>query len=373
MKELVKFGKLLFQIILLFPFICFSQIKSDNQLKSKLDSLVDQNVQKYFKDPKAVALSIGIVLNGKNYFYNYGETEVENSTLPTKNTIYELGSITKTFTGIMLAQAVIDKKINLNDDIRKYLKGDYPNLEYNGKAITIQDLSNHTSRITRIFPNLWKRAEWDSLNPYKSYTKKLLFEGLHDFKMDTLPGVKYTYSNMGTGVLGIIIEDVYHDGYFNLASKYILKPLKMSNTTIDLSKVAKSNIAMPHNKKREIIPLWDNAEIYAIGALRSNAVDMVKYISANNAEKMPSIALSHKFTFKGTEGDMGLNWFMHTTSEGIKIYEHGGGTGGSRSSLDCFPDLDSGFIILTNSLANRNDLEKDLRTMIMDLNKNSNP
>lgn len=371
MKQIVNIVKQALQIILLLPFVCFSQVRSDNKLKTRLDSLVDYNVQKYYKDPKALALSIGIVLNGKNYFYNYGDIEVGKPVLPTQNTIYELGSITKTFTGILLAQAVVDKKINLNDDIRKYLSGNYPNLEYNGRPIIVQDLSNHTSRITRIFPNLWKRTEWDSLNPYNSYTRKLLFDGLHEMKMDTLPGVKYAYSNMATGVLGAIIEDAYQNDYFTLATRYILKPLKMYNTAIDLSKVDRKNIAMPHNKKREIIPLWDAPYIQSIGSLRSNATDMVKYIVANNNDKTKSIALTHKFTFKGTEGDMGLNWFMHTTPEGYKIYEHGGGTGGSRSSLDCFPDLNSGFVILTNSLANRNDLEKDFRTMITNVSQKS--
>lgn len=370
MRKSFTIKKLFFQIVLIYPILSFSQVKSDNNLKTRLDSLVDKSVQTYYKDAKAVGLSIGIVLNGKNYLYNYGEIENGKAILPSQNTIYELGSITKTFTGILLAQAVIDKKINLNDDIRKYLKGDYPNLEYNGTPIKIQDLSNHTSRITRIFPNLWKRTEWDSLNPYNSYSRKLLFEGLHDMKMDTLPGVKYTYSNMAVGVLGTIIEDVYKEKYFTLALKYIFKPLKMSNTTIDLSKVDRNNIAQAHNKQKQVIPFWSMLEVPGIGSLRTNTSDMVKYISANNANKIPSFALSHKFTFKGTEGDMGLNWFMHTTPEGYKIYEHGGGTGGSRSSLDCFPDLNSGFIILTNSLANRNDLEKELRTIIIQLKSN---
>ncbi|SDH21463.1 Beta-lactamase [Mucilaginibacter gossypii] len=66
--------------------------------------------------------------------------------------------MTKSFTGILLAQAVIDKKIALDDDIRKYLKGDYPNLVHQATPIRIRDLTNHTSRITRIFPNLRERA-----------------------------------------------------------------------------------------------------------------------------------------------------------------------------------------------------------------------
>lgn len=340
-------------------------VRSDNPLKTKLDSLIDKNVKIYYKDPKAVGLSIGIVLNGKNYFYNYGETENGRQTLPDNKTIYELGSGTKTFTGILLAQAVLDKKINLDDDVRKYLKGEYPNLEYQGTPIKIVNLANHTSRITRIFPNLWERKEYDELNPLGNYTRELFFEGLHNMKMDMLPGVKYSYSNMAVGLLDVILEDVNREKYYPLVYKKILKPLRMNDTIIDLAKADKTNIAKAHNEKREVVPFWDIPAMPAIGALRSNTFDMVKYIKANNDDRLPGMTLSHKFTFDaGDEGDLGLNWFIHTTAEGLKYYEHAGGTGGSRSSLVCFPKLRSGFVILTNSLANRRDLEKELTALI---------
>jgi len=356
-------------------FYCFSipleaqtnAVKSDNPLKTRLDSLVDKNVGIYFKDPKAVGLSIGIVIDGKNYFYNYGQTENGKQILPNNGTIYELGSSTKTFTGILLAQAVLDKKVKLDDDVRKYLKGEYSNLEYQGTPIKIVNLSNHTSGITRIFLNMWERKEYVELNPLGNYTKELFFEGLHNMKMDRLPGTKYSYSNMAVGLLGIILDDVYGEKYFSLVNKNILKPLRMNDTTIDLSKTDKNNIAKAHNEKREVVPFWDIPALPAMGALRSNTLDMVRYIEANNTDALPGIALSHKFTFAGDEGDLGLNWFIHTTAEGLKYYEHAGGTGGSRSSLVCFPKLNSGFVILTNSLANRKDLEKELTSIVAQL------
>lgn len=341
-------------------------IKTDNPVKSKLDSLVDKSVKRYYKDTKAVGLSIGIILDNQDHFYNYGQLENGKQVLPANTTIYELGSITKTFTGAMLAQAVLDHKINLDDDVRNYLKGKYPNLEFNGAPIKIVHLSNHTSRITRIFPNLWERKDYDSTNPFVNYSNALFFEGLHNMKLDTLPGVKYAYSNMAVGLLGIILEDVYQEKYFSLLDKYILKPLQMNNTVIKLPR-SNNNIAKAHNGKREVTPFWEIPEIPAIGALRSNTVDMVKYIRANNSNSLESITLSHEFTFAGTEGDMGLNWFIHTHPKGFKYYEHAGGTGGSRTSLVCFPELNSGFVILSNSLANRRDLEKELTDMIVEL------
>ncbi|GGG92308.1 hypothetical protein GCM10007422_01670 [Pedobacter zeae] len=279
--------------------------------------------------------------------------------------------MTKSFTGIILARAILDKKIKLEDDIRKYLKGSYPNLSYKGTSIRIKDLANHTSRITRIFPNMWERPSYDSLNPLSNYSRKLLYEGLHQMKVDTLPGKIYSYSNMAVALLGTILEDAYGQDYFSLVSKNILKPYQMTNTRIDIASLPPGRIAWPHNTQRQPVPLWDLGEVPAMGALRSTTADLVNYIKANNAETDPAIKLSHQRTFGTDQEGMALNWFIHRSPNGYRILEHSGGTGGSRSSLDCFPQLNSGLVILTNSLANRNDLEKELVAMLSEQQKGS--
>jgi CubicO group peptidase (beta-lactamase class C family) len=347
-----------------------SELRTDNPMRSRLDTLVDTRVRNYFKDKRAVGLSLGVVVNGKNFFYNYGETKQGNQALPNNTTLYEIGSMTKTFTGILLAQAVLENKINIDDDIRKYLKGDYPNLAYQGTPVRIRDLANHTSRITRIFPNLWERPDYKEDNPYSNYTRQLLYEGLHAMKMDTLPGKIYSYSNMAVGLLGCILEDVYKELYFTLVSTHILKPLKMSATTIDLTGVSSAGIAYPHTAERKPTSFWDVPALPALGALRSNTADLVKYIIANNTDALRSIALSHQPTFGTTQEGMGYNWFLHTTPDGYRVFEHNGGTGGSRSSLQCIPQLGSGFVILSNSLADRNNLEKELLDMLIRRLKN---
>jgi len=376
MKTFLIITSLFFQHILLVK-SCLGQsvptfqqrLVTDNRLRSQLDSLIDQRVSNYFKDKRAVGLSLGVVINGKATFYNYGETRQGNRTLPANTTLYELGSMTKTFTGILLAQAVLDKKMALDDDIRKYLKGSFPNLAYQGTPTRIRDLANHTSRITRIFPNLWERESYKEDNPYSNYTRSLLYEGLHQMKMDTLPGRIYSYSNMAVGLLGSLLEDIYKEQYFKLVSKFILTPLKMSATVIDLRGVPEGGIAYPHKANREITSFWDVPEVPALGALKSSTSDLVKYINGNNAEKLPNIILSHQPTFGTKQEGMGLNWFIHTAPNGYHIFEHSGGTGGSRSSLQCLPQLKSGFVILTNSLADRNGLEKELLSIILKLHQ----
>ncbi len=237
--------------------VCYSQIPiaTDNPCSSRLDSLVHQSVLRYFQDNKAVGVSIAVVKKRKPYFYNYGETKAGNKRLPNRQTIYEIGSTTKSFTGILLGKAILDRKIGLDDDIRQYLKDSFPNLTYQGKSITIRDLANHTSGITRIFPNMWERPTYDSLNPLAGYSKTLLYEGLHKMKVGALPGKTYAYSNMAVALLGTILEDVYGQDYFTLVSKNILKPLGMKDTRIDIGSLPAARIAWPHDEKRTAVPL----------------------------------------------------------------------------------------------------------------------
>ncbi|WP_157799040.1 serine hydrolase domain-containing protein [Mucilaginibacter auburnensis] len=351
----------------LFCSISYGQhrtISTDNPKLSALDKQVDKYVTQYYQDKRSVGVSIGIVKGGNIYFYNYGETQAGNKLRPDKNTIYEIGSTTKSFTGILLGQAITDHKIGLDNDIRDYLKGEFPNLVYQGTPITIRNLASHTSRITRIFPNMWERPEYDSLNPLKNYNKALLYQGLHKMQMDTLPGKKYAYSNMAVALLGTILEDAYGKDYFTLIQKYILTPLQMDNTMIRIDALPARRIAHPHDENRKPVPMWDIFYVPAMGALRSTTTDMVKYIIANNNEANAAIKLSHQRIFGTDEDGMGLNWFLHRTPTGHRVLEHSGGTGGSRSSLECFPELKTGFVILTNSLANRNQLEKDLASLL---------
>lgn len=84
-------------------------ITSTNPLKTNLDWAMDSLIRDYFRDPRATGLSIGLIKDGRPYMYHYGETKKGSGKLPTSLTGYEIGSVTKTFTALLLAQAVIDK------------------------------------------------------------------------------------------------------------------------------------------------------------------------------------------------------------------------------------------------------------------------
>jgi hypothetical protein len=138
---------------------------TNNPLKTPLDRAVDSVAREYFRDPNSTALSIGIIKDGKRHVYHYGEIKKGTNVLPGNTTVYEIGSITKTFTATLLAHAVLENKVSLPDDIRKYLPGAYPNLSFNGIPVTLQDLANHTSGLPELPEDIGSQPGFNPLMP----------------------------------------------------------------------------------------------------------------------------------------------------------------------------------------------------------------
>lgn len=179
---------------LAYTLICSAQIDkinipTDNKLKTKLDSIVHQSVFTFMNNSSRVGISIGIIKNGKQFIYNYGSTQREKPELSTGSTVYELASISKTFASTLLARAVLENKVNLNDDIRWYLKEKYPNLESNGTPITLLNLANLTSGLPNWMPDkdLFGKADPDDIahildSVHRKYSRQDFYRDLHKCK-----------------------------------------------------------------------------------------------------------------------------------------------------------------------------------------------
>jgi CubicO group peptidase (beta-lactamase class C family) len=225
--------------ILLFTFIFFAHslyaqndnshdsIPTSNRLATALDKKVDAIARQYMTRIGTVGMSIGILMDGKTIFYGYGEAERGNRQLPDEHTIFGIGSITKTFTATLLASAVLDGKLNLDDPVNKYLPDSIPTLEYQGVLVTIRTMANHSSGIPRLPSNLLIK---DTSNPYKDYDDDDLFSFYKNFKLERKPGDKYEYSNVGFATLGVILERIYKRSYESLIVERICAPLGMDDT-----------------------------------------------------------------------------------------------------------------------------------------------
>jgi len=333
-----------------------THIPNDNKLKTHLDTVVEKSTIPFMNDPSKVGLSIGIYKNGNLYYYNYGSTQKGKPGLPTNKTVYEIGSISKTFTGTLLAQAVKDKKVKINDDIRKYIDGDYPNLEYQGRSIKLSYLVSHISGLPFFLPddpNLFRNPNYDSLpftisTTQQNYSKQKFFKDLHKVQLDTVPGYKFHYSNAGAQLLKYILEKVYKMPYDKLLSKYITEPLKMQHSNSLFSKNDRTLLVKGYNEKGKPMP-YNPQILDAAGGIFSTTADMLRYLKFHLNESNDVVALSHKLTTGDINGHaIGLNWQEQMTSARQKKIWQSGGTFGFSSYCAIYPELHFGIVLLTN-------------------------
>lgn len=333
-------------------------VKSNNPKKSSLDIAVDSAAIEYFRFSKANSLTIGIIKNGKKYIYTYGETAKGNGELPTSQTLYELGSITKTFTTTVLAQAVLDKKVCLTDDIRKYLSGEFPNLNYKGTPITLLDLANHTSRLPTLPIDIGDKPNYNALNPESHYDSTMFYDALRRVSIDTIPGHKFLYSNWGISLLGHILESIYRQPFSNLINKYVTNPLGMKSTTYITSETG-WKVAVPHSENGKRIPLANEGYFSPAGGLSSTINDMLHYLNAQLKERQASIKLTHEPTVNG----MGLGWGVRKNGAVTEL-QHNGATQGSTAHISAFVELNSGCVILVNNKVNMGKLIIQIQDII---------
>lgn len=367
MKKIIYLKILLAALIL--PQILLGQNKQND-----LDALVKKLGQKFITDKQAVGLSIGVYTNGTGHFYNFGTAIKDKAIVPTQNTVYEIGSITKTFVSFILANAVLENKVRLEDDIRQYLKESYPNLEYKGNPIKLVHLANTTSLLPDWLPELSpaiKNLPPDSalllkINYYEKLTSKDFFKALHSVKLDTIPGTKRYHSNAGAQLLAYILEGIYHMPMEELIEKYITEPYKMNATSfINSKKLNSAAIGYTSTGKEGVyefvVPYFENA-----GGLGSTAHDLVNYIKAflDKSNEAAFLCLKKTVDIDVSSGKVvkmrpnntaapdvystALNWFKYQPAVPSSQIWADGGTNGFNSYLVMYPHLNSGVIILAN-------------------------
>lgn len=330
---------------------------TDNRLTTRFDSLVNSSVSAFMNDSSRVGLSIGIIKDGSSLFYNYGTIEKGKMRIPTANSVYELASITKTFSSALLARAVLDKKVKLDDDIRLYLDGKYPNLEYKGVPIKLVNLANLTSGLPNWMPDnkdLFSKANPDSI-PYilddlhKKYSRANLYRDLHSVKLDTVPGSVTRHCNTAAQLLGYILERVYGASIDQLLKKYFAEPLKMKSTVFLAEGRLPAALVKGYDGKGRVMPfiVWEDLRVAA--SISSTTSDMLKYMAYQMDENKAEVMLSHLPTNgKPENGAIALNWKANLTDKSIRKFSHTGGSLGFSSYIVFYPDQKTGIILLAN-------------------------
>jgi len=340
--------------LFLFTFLSttiFAQQKIN--LDKKIYATIDQNAEILLKNSKAYSVSIGIVKDGKVYTKHYGEIDKGKGNKANNNNYFEIASVTKVMTGYLMAKAVIEKKISLNDDIRKYLNGAYPNLEYQKIPITIKDLVSFKSALDRELPDnsAIKKIKSDSTEFYlkkldENYTKKQFFEDLKTVKLDTIPGTTFKYSNLSLELSAYILENIYHKSYEALLTENIFSPLKMNSTKLNLDKG--EILANGYNRNHILMPHFVNNLWGSEGYLKSTMTDLIKFLSFELDTKNKIVQETQRNISNSDQNWYGYFW------DGIEVVDNGkfchkqGGAYGTQTFFTVYPELNLGICIIVN-------------------------
>lgn len=309
-------------------------IATSNPLQTNLDKQVDSLVKEFMTKNNILGMNIGVLDDGKKHAYSYGDTKKGAHQLPDENTLFEIGSLSKTFTATLLAWFIQEEKIKPDDPINKYLPDSLTKLEFNGKPITIASLSNHTSGLPRLPDNFFAGADND--NPYKHYDDQKLFSFLKKYKPTREPGTQYEYSNLAFGLLAVILERVSGKSYEQLLHDLICEPLNMNNTWITLGKGDSSKFATGYTANGVYAHSWEFQSLAGAGAIRSDINDLLLYaegqVAGGAGPLQKAIALTHKQTFASGQSIVALGWHISVNE---KYLAHSGQTGGYTSVMLC--------------------------------------
>ena len=273
------------------------------------------------------------------------------------DTIFEIGSITKTFTGQLLAEAVSRNEVKLDDSISKFLPASVKTPERNGRQITLLDLTTHSSALPRLPDNLVPK---DAENPYADYTVKQMYDFLSDFKPARDIGAEYEYSNLGAGLLGHILALKAGTDYEALVLERICQPLRMTDTAIALSPALQKRLAPGHDASGAPAKNWDLPTLAGAGALRSTVNDLLKFLSANLELVPTNLAPVMRLAQQpqrdaGAQMKVGLGWHIAEKYD-AKIVWHNGGTGGYHSFIGLNPVTKRAVVLLANTARSFDDI-----------------
>ena len=310
-------------------------------------------------EKQAVGIVVGLIdASGKQVI---GHGSIRGSEPPQKpdgDTVFEIGSVSKVFTSLLLADMVVKGEVALNDPVSKYLPKTVAMPARGGSEITLLNLSTHTSALPRMPTNL---APTDPENPYADYTAEMMYSFLSEYKLTWDIGTRCEYSNLGAGLLGHVLALRAGTDFDTLVSTRIAKPLGMTSTSIALTKDMQTRLAIGHDVSLTKAKNWDLPTLAGAGAIRSTVTDMLLFVEANMGKKKTSLeaAMTEQQITRNAAGQpnlsMALGW--HKLSQfGGDVVWHNGQTGGYHSFVGFDAKRGVGVVVLTNTATDIDDI-----------------
>lgn len=335
---------------------------------SRLAEIVTREVERAFGPNGQVGLVVGAIAKGEETLLGFGTRRLGGAQPPDEDTVFEIGSITKVFTGILLAQQVESGELELDDRISELLPEGW-SLSEPARGITLRHCTTHTSGFPRLPANLLGvssvlRLVFAGRDPYRDYSEGAFRDALATVKLRSEPGTKYRYSNFAVGLLGFILAKRHGSDYETLVTSRICRPLGMDRTVITADDWHREHTPSAYRVSVSLGPVRLSAEgdewripdhLAGMGAIRSTGRDMMTFLKANMG-LIPTpldsaIRRSHQELFQENANlSIGMNWIRSFESSlSQRIVWHNGGTGGFRTYLGFTEDHQFGVFVLSNT------------------------
>jgi CubicO group peptidase (beta-lactamase class C family) len=315
------------------------------------DAVIQRLLEEQVAEKRCVGLALVTYQHGSMRTYTAGRTGRSGLRL-SEDTLFEIGSITKTLTASLLADMVRRGEVKLDDPVDLHLPETVRVPQYAGRKIRLVDLATHTSGLPGIPTNIRPR---DLADPYSDYTVEMFDEFLAEYTLTREIGSEYEYSAVGLGLLGRALGHRLGMSWEEALKQRILDPLEMHSTRATLTEPLLGRLAKGHNEFGDPVPNWRIPAVPAMGALKSSAEDMAKFLAANvdpaSEPFGPAFAPLHRpRTVMDEETRVGLAWQTGHATNRTMVW-HGGGTGGYRSLIAFEPAKQTGVVVLCNSAA----------------------
>jgi len=297
-------------------------------------------------------VTIGVLRKGVRRVFSYGTAKHDS--------IFEIGSVTKTFTGLILAQLIEQGSVHLDQPVRELLPAGTVS-KPDGQEISLLDLVTQRSGLPRL-PDNFNPA--DPSNPYADYRAADLYRYIAQHGVGKPADAPFLYSNLGFGLLGQALSNRAGLTYARLLEQEITTPLGLKDTVVSLTPLQQSRLIEGHTANHQDARPWDLDSLAGAGAIRSTAGDMLTYLEANlHPEKLAlgksperaartlpnAIELSHELRGIALPDTHIAFALLHVDSTGS--YWHNGGTGGYSSFAFFNPQEDYAAVVLVNRTA----------------------
>lgn len=325
-------------------------------LEAQFKPEVDSALQPLLEQQRLVGAVVAIVTPQETATWGYGTIERGRTQVPDGTTLFEIGSVSKVFTALLLALAVERGEVKLDAPVASVAPELAASLEFAGTPVRWVDLATHTSGLPRVPANL----DLSGLDPYAAYGAKELEQYLATKPLARRPGEKYEYSNLGSGLLGYLLERLGKQPWAEQVRRAIAVPLGLKDTTVALDAGQKARLAHGYFRDEkaglEPVPPWTFGALAAAGALRSTSNDLAHFVAAAlGLVPSPLAGAMAALQVDCVEAEnakmrMALGWHVIGGAE-QPIYWKDGGTYGAYAFVAFVPSKKVGLVMLSNTFS----------------------